>query len=149
MIETTLINRSKKYFRTQDGTILQFCAMFDHDLNPTTDANACVLAVYHCDDDGVFKGLDTRIVRDEITGSPATHLYSKEEIEGVSFNRGGRLFRLVDGSVMRFAATLDRNLKRTNEADYIMAIVKLPFGLFRALDLRMFDDHPDMWETTH
>jgi hypothetical protein len=148
-IDGTTINRTKRHLRTNEGVIFRFAAMFDASLNATSDANACAIAIYKCED-GLWKGVDARIFHDHETGAPPARRYSTKQIECDAFNRHGRFFRLTDGGVIRFVATLGADLNLTDRSDYGVAIVKLPFdNLYRAFDVTMFDSDPDLCEGFH
>lgn len=73
---------------------------------------------------------------------------ANSDINTTTVNRRGKFFRLIDGTILEFTAMLDCNCNPTDNPDEcVVAICKLPDGLFRAIDLRILDDHPDMWET--
>jgi hypothetical protein len=142
-INTTTVNRRGKFFRLIDGTILEFTAMLDCNCNPTDNPDECIIAMYEIPD-GLFKGVDLRLFSDDNSNERA----SVTDIQCTAINRREMFFRLIDGTILEFTAMLDCNCNPTDNPDEcVVAICKLPDGLFRAIDLRILDDHPDMWET--
>jgi hypothetical protein len=143
-IHTTTVDRSGKFFRLVDGNVLKFTTMLDIDGNVTTNPDDCVLAVYQLPG-GSFKGADLRLFED---AQWSGHVH--RDIACKALNRRGRFFRLEDDNVLKFTVMLDIDCKKTdNPDDCVLAVFQLPNGLFRGVDLRMFNEHEDMQEITH
>lgn len=148
-IHTAILDKRRKCFHLADGTAIQFSAMLDGDCNITDDANEAVIAIYLLPD-GRYKGPDLRLFRDT-DGNRPTMRSDRNDLECVAVNLRGRFFRLDDDGRLPFSVALDHNLQPTDHhAEMTVAIVQLPDGLYRGVDLRLFtEDHPDMVEALH
>ncbi|OKO68913.1 hypothetical protein AC628_34680 [Bradyrhizobium sp. NAS96.2] len=78
----------------------------------------------------------------DANGNEATKEPYRDDIQCTAVNLRNKFFRMTDDTVIAF------NTININEAP--IAIVELPNGAFRCVDLRLFTvDHPDMIEVLH
>jgi hypothetical protein len=145
-IHTAILNRHRKVFQLSNGVIVEFEAMLDGDCNITDDANTAVIAIYKTG--GRYKGVDMRLFVDS-DGNEPTAYPNCDDLDCAAVNLRGKFFRLDDGATIPFAAMLDGDCNIIDDANAaVIAIVRLPDGLYRGVDLRLFiEDHPDMLET--
>lgn len=74
---------------------------------------------------------------------------ANSDIPATAVNRRGKFFRLLDDTILPFTTMLNINGKVTdNPDDCILAVYQLPGGLFRGVDLRLFE-REDMMEVSN
>jgi len=71
------------------------------------------------------------------------------DIHTTAVNRRGKFFRLIDDTILPFTQMLDIKGNVTNNPDEcVLAVYQLPSGLFRGVDLRLFE-REDMMEISN
>lgn len=146
-INTTTVSRDERKFYLEDGSTLNILVMLDADGNAARPDDA-VIGIYSLSD-GEFRGVDLRLFRDDAdSDSEPVARPTSDDIRCDGVNRRGKFFRLDNGGRLNFSVMLDGDLRVTNEPDHaVVALFELPDGLFRGVDLRVFDQ--DMQEITH
>lgn len=145
-ITTTILNRHGSCFILEDGTILPIDAMTD-DRGNVADPDAATIGIYQLACDGLYRAADLWLFQDDLGNEPMRP--SSPTIECTAVNLRDRYFRLIDGNRLDIETTLDADLRPTTDPDdAVLAIFKLPDGLYRGIDLRPMRD-PDNLETAH